>query len=58
MAQEDVSKIDIYADVGPIVSESVTRIDIFAIINTTSPPPPPPPYSLLMTGIFVAHKES
>lgn len=44
--QEQVSKQNVYADIGvPPTSEGVSKVVIYAIVNNNPPPVPPPPSS-------------
>lgn len=43
MAQEQISKINALAIIGPLPgTETISKIVIYAIINSSSPTPPPP----------------
>lgn len=43
MAQEQVSKLNIFAQIGtPSAAMSVSKMNVFVIVNNSPPGPPPP----------------
>ena len=58
-SQEQVSKQNTYVITGPPTGdEGVSKVTIYAIVNTLSPPPPPPPYLYQQSQIFIGRKNS
>ena len=55
--QEQVTKANVYADIGKSATLHVSKVTIYAVVNSSTPPPPVS-YIYKQAQIFTGHRNS